>query len=335
MLENKANQDTSNHSSLFEKFKTLTHLPNFSQHLEQMEQKNLAPQHDLERQKLYDDAKITENPDNLRDLLLQFELHNKESASPVLASGQSGYFTEQIMHTGFEQRLRLDDQTQADAKFIAKCFGKTINYGANQLPILYTTLPGSVEFGYATQTFPAGIYEDVFQESPERHLSTPPLAYEPERLYWQRVLSTKLDQQNLPAEQAATALSRGNRLIDSFCRHRNRVYYLPIDDLRQNPISFGDIKGLRDGQENSASMSQILQTLLTLDQTFKQNHIHDIYGTYNNANFACDYGVAIYGPIKSQHLKYIEVDRKYDILQTQAKLNGLKPGEPINFRIEL
>jgi len=325
----RGNKDNVKKSNFLNKFADLMGFPSFSEHMRQLEENEYKPKHDLKLQYLYDGADIVADPNNLDEFLKNLRDYNMESPAPTLASGQNSYFNAQIDQTGFEKRLRLQKQDAEDAKFIANCLNKDVDYDKNDLPILYTTLPGTIEFNYATQTFPAGIYEDVFQENADHSLSIQPFVDEPENLYWKRVLREKLSTQNLPSDQLTEAYSRGERLIDKFCRGKNRIYFLPIDDLRQNHSSFGDVTGLRNGHTDEKSMVELLGTMPTLDEELEQFHVGNIYEAYENPNFSSEHGVAIYGPIKSKGIKYIEVDRSYDIVQKRAKLMGLQSGELI------
>ncbi len=115
---------------------------------------------------------------------------NCTTKASFLASGQSSYFSEQIDKNGMSG-LRLRDEDIEDAKYIAECFGKQINLSNDALDILYVTLPGTTEVNYATQTFPAVIFEDVFQCSAIHELPFPPKVGEKEEVYWSRVLSQK------------------------------------------------------------------------------------------------------------------------------------------------
>lgn len=349
----KENSGNVEKASFLSKFDILSRMPSFSEHMKQKqqvksaesiqaenqttsttpeklsEQNKLAPWHDLELQHVYDAANLAEDPDNIYQLLAALQEQNIESAAPALASGQSSYFNQQIDESGFEKPLRLQNQDIEDAKFVAQCFGKMINYDNRDLPILYTTLPGTVEFNYAAQTFPAGIYEDVLQESPDHSLSTPPLVGEPENIYWQRVLTEKLSAQNLPETQIKEALVRGSRLINHFCQGKNRIYFIPINDLKLNHASFGDVDGLRDGKNSDTATQEVLQTLPTLSEQMEQSNIYDARGAYQDPNFSSEYGVAVYGPIQSEEIKYIEVERAYDIMQKRARSKGLQFGEQI------
>lgn len=119
---------------------------------------------------------------------LKIEEFNCTAESPFLASGQSGYFNEQIDKHGMSG-LKLHEEDVEDAKYIAECFGKEISLSDDALDILYTTLPGTTEMNYVMQTFPAIISEDVFQCPATHEWPFPPKVGGKEEVYWSRVLS--------------------------------------------------------------------------------------------------------------------------------------------------
>lgn len=124
---------------------------------------------------------------NYEELMYALQEYNLSEAVPYLASGMSSYFNKQVDESGLSN-LKLSAQDKEDAKFIASCFGKKINYSDNDLSILYTTLLGTTEFNYATQTFPAGIFEDVFQCSVDHSFPIQPIVGESEPDFYCRVL---------------------------------------------------------------------------------------------------------------------------------------------------
>ena len=108
----------------------------------------------MQLQQLYDS-------NDYYEMLMLLQEYNLSQTMPFLACGMSCYFNNQVNENGLSN-LKLSDQDIEDAKFIASCFGKLINYSDNNLSTLYTTLLGTTEFNYGMQTFPAGIFEDVF-----------------------------------------------------------------------------------------------------------------------------------------------------------------------------
>ena len=150
--------------------------------------------------------------------------YNLSQPVPFLACGTSGYFNNQIDNYGLSNTT-LTEQDKEDAKFIAKCFGKDINYSDNQLPILYTTLLGTTEMNYGMQTFPAGIYEDVFQCSADHTFPIEPIVGEEETHFWLRVLENAiLKCSTFPLEKREEVLFRVKRLAEHFCKGSVLLY---------------------------------------------------------------------------------------------------------------
>lgn len=60
-------------------------------------------------------------------------------------------------------------------------------------------------------------------------------------------------------------------------------------------------------------------------------HCADVWSMYQNPNFTSEYGVAIYGEIKSDDVEYVEIERGYDVMQRKALQAGLKAGDDLVF----
>lgn len=291
--------------------------------------------HNSELQSIYDSVASA----GLEDWEAQWEMQNRfqefnmSAETPFLASGQSSYFNEQIDQSGMSG-LKLREQDVKDARFIAECFGKKASFSDDNLDILYTTLPGTTEMNYATQTFPAIIFEDVFQCSAGHELPFSPKVGEKEEDYWARVLDTKIaESKDFPQDKIEEVLERGMRLAKNFCTGKNRIYLIPIKDVLANKASFGDIMGVRggefkDGETTDDAMSEVL-SLEELSTTYGRdpNNVSELYG---DPNFSSEYGIAIYGKIPQENIQCIEVERGYDIMQRKAKQKGLKDGEAID-----
>ena len=146
-------------------------------------------------------------------LLMELEEYNMMQDIPFLATGQSGYFHEQIMNSGLGS-CKLNPQDIEDAKYISSCIGKNTRYSANNIPITYTTLLGTTEFNYGTQTFPAGIIEDVFLFFSMHDFPIQPIVGESEQDFFLRLLEYQIDSSgtfNIMNKQEV--LNRGKRLI--------------------------------------------------------------------------------------------------------------------------
>lgn len=268
------------------------------------------------------------NPDNYSEMLMQLQEYNLIQSIPYMACGMSGYFNIKVEELGINN-LKLDGQDKEDAKFIAACFGKKTNYSDNGLSVLYITLLGTTEFNYAMQTFPAGIYEDVFQCSANHSFPIRPIVGESEVDFYIRILEYQISQcPAFPLEKKDEVLYRAKRLINRFCCNKNRVYLVPYDNVSNNKASFGDINGLRDGNISGNDMKSKIDELPTLEQLLEHFYI-SIDNFYDDPNMTSEYGVAIYGTILNRNISYIEVDRTFELLQEKAKKLGYIDGEAI------
>jgi len=282
--------------------------------------KNIS--HDVQLQKLYDSNY------NISELLLFLTEYNLNQSVPYLASGMSCYFNGQADTDGISS-FNLTEQDKIDAKYIASCFGKEINYSDNDLSVLYTTLLGTTELNYAAQTFPAGIFEDVFQCSSTHELPIQPIVGEREADYYVRVLEYQILQcKSFPSEKIDEVLYRGKRLANNFCNGKNRVYLIPFDNVLGNKVSFGDVDGLRDGKINGEERNRILNGLDTFETLLQKFNI-STSDPYSNPNMTSEFGIAIYGTIPVKGLKFFEVDRVYELMQKKAKELGYLNGDAI------
>lgn len=281
-------------------------------------------------QKIYNQFGYGYDEKNDAELLLSLQEYNQSQEYPLLATGQSGYFNEQIDENGLTV-LEMKQQDIEDAEFISRSFNINTNFKNNNLPMIYTTLLGTTEFNYATQSFPAVIFEDVFQCSPNHILPIRPLVGEKEPDFYLRLLKYQI--KNMPMfnkEKEQEVLFRSKRLIEHFCKNKNRVYLIRINDVLQTKASFGDVCGLRD---RTLSNSEIVDKIKFLD-SFKE-----LMGKYNisrdtmyfNPNMTSEYGIALYGSIPKEKLKYIEVERTYQVMQKKALDMGLHLGDEIPF----
>lgn len=275
--------------------------------------------------------------DDIRNeqLLMELQNYNMIQEVPYLATGQNGYFHEQIMSNGLGN-FKLNPQDIEDAKYISSCFGKETSYSENNIPITYTTLLGSTEFDYATQSFPAGIYEDVFQCGWDHDFPIRPLVGEKEEDFYLRVLEFQINSKDgFDPSHKQEVLNRGKRLIHNFCCHKNKVYLINFNDIADIKASFGDENGLRNGSMTHEESKQKISELESFSQLLEIFNI-DTNMLYNDANMQSDFGIALYGVIPPEKIQFIEVERKYEILQKKAIELGYKIGDiiPQNFIAE-
>lgn len=265
-------------------------------------------------------------------LLMPLQEYNQNQEIPYLATGQNGYFNDQVDANGLS-KLRLNSMDVEDAKFIANCFGKQISFQEVDIPIVYTTLLGTTEFNYGTQTFPAGIWEDVFGLSPEHSLPLQPIVGEKEQDYYLRLLKYQIEcSKTFDKNYEQEALFRAERLINNFCKNKNRIYLINLEDALQLKASFGDVSGLRDGNISKEEAIEKINGLMSLDKLMSSSYI-DKSMAYMDPNMTSEYGIALYGVIPRDKLQYIEVERLYTVMQKKAIDMGLQIGDerPSNY----
>lgn len=268
------------------------------------------------------------DPENIYDMLTRLQEYNYNLPIPYLATGLSCYFNEQIDKFGLSN-FKIAEQDKDDAKFIANCFGKKTNYGENNISTLYTTLLGTTEFNYGMQTFPAGIFEDVFQCSPNHDFPIQPKVGESEPDFYCRILEYHISKNDkFPLDKKDEVLLRAKRLATHFCSGKNRVYLIPFNNVLNNKASFGDVHGLRDGKLTNEEMKSKLDSLPTFERLLEIFNI-SINEVYINPNMTSEYGIAIYESIQTKGITYIEVDRIYDLMQEKAAELGIANGDII------
>ena len=81
---------------------------------------------------------------------------NSGLEEPYFVTGQSGYFTERIEREGLGD-LTLEKEDQEIVDFIIDCFHHRhdMKFKASSIPFFSSTLMGTVEYNYGTQSFPA------------------------------------------------------------------------------------------------------------------------------------------------------------------------------------
>lgn len=273
---------------------------------------------------------------NDAQLLMDLQNYNMLQDDPYLATGQSGYFHEQIMSNGLGS-FKLNSQDIEDAKYISNCFGKVTMYSENNIQITYATLLGTTEFNYGTQTFPAGIFEDVFQCSPIHEFPIQPIVGESEQDFYLRLLEHQIDSsEEFNTINKQEVVNRGKRLIHNFCAHKNKIYLIKISNLQDIKASFGDIEGLRDGTASFEESQQKIQELPSFSQLLSSFNISSDM-IYNDPNMQSEFGIALYGLIPYEKIQFIEVERKYEMMQRRAIELGYSIGDvmPLNLDSEI
>lgn len=287
-------------------------------------------------QKLYNKYGYGYNDTNDAQLLMELQKHNMLQNDIYFATGQSGYFNEQIMSGGLGSS-KLNAQDIEDARFISNCFGKNTMYSDNNIPIIYITLLGTTEFNYGIQTFPAGIFEDVFQCNENHAFPIQPIVGENEQDFYLRLLEFQIDSfDKFNPMYKQEALARGKRLIHNFCCKNNRIYLIKLSDIENIKASFGDVKGLRDGKATFEESQQIIRDLPSFCQLMNLFRI-DSDMIYNDPNMQSEYGIALYDIISPEKLQFIEVESKYKMMQRRAIELGYSRGDiiPVDFSIDI
>jgi len=291
----------------------------------------------VDLQKLYD-----ANIDNLSEFSMLMEQYNINGKGEVyLATGVSCYFNDQVDSLGLAN-IEITGQDLEDVRFIQECFGKKNKYGDNHLKVLYTTLPGTTEVIYGMQPFPAGIYEDVFQFPMSHNYTLMPMVGENEVDYYCRNVEDAIEKkEDFPLDKKEEVLYRARRIATKFCEGKNRIYFIPISNIQNNKISFGDVKGLRDGSLTGEELQAKLDSMDTfleltrkecslVDIDFKTNRTSSVYALYSDPNFFVgESGIAIYGDFSNKGIIYFEIERKYDLLQRKARNLGYVDGDVI------
>ena len=266
--------------------------------------------------------------ENDHQLLTELQNYNMTLDSFLLATGQSGYFSDQISANGLGSQ-KLDPQDLDDVKYIAMCFGKEIKYSDNNIPITYTTLLGTTEFNYGVQTFPAGIFENVFQCNPNHSFPIQPIVGESEQDFYLRLLEHQIESSPIfNADNKEEVLRRGKRLINNFCSKKGRIYFVKLSDVKDTKASFGDEYGLRDGKLSLSEAQEKISSLLPLSELLMLFGV-DMNNPYSNPNMDSEYGIALYDKIPQEKLQYIEVESRYQMMQKRARQLGYKDGDTI------
>lgn len=288
-------------------------------------------------QKIYD-----ANLDNLAEFEMLMQQYNINSKGDIyFATGVSGYFNDQVDNLGLAN-IRITGEDLEDVRFIQECFGNTIKYGENGVKATYTTLPGTTEVTYGMQAFPAGIYEDVFRFSVSHTFKIDPIVGESEVDYYCRNLAKAIEEyEGFPIEKKEEVLKRARKIATKFCSNKNRVYLIPISNILNNKISYGDEPGLRDGKLKGEELQAKLDSMETFkeraeiavrysEDNLKNNRMMLAYEFYSDPNYSIgEVGIAIYGDFSNRGITYFEVERKYELLQRKAKAQGYSDGDPI------
>lgn len=305
---------------------------------------------DLELQRIYD--KVVNNPS--KESLLIKKFYPFGSDKPYLVSGQNAYFNNHIQQNGLNH-IRVEKE---DAKVIAMLhslvirFGHPSNYGDSN-SIVYVTPPGTIELGYARQSFPSGILEDVFGWQGDRKYPFPWYTYfddiesvdliagEDECDYWIRVTQKlleikkkrkkpiKFEDKEISEEQLENFMVRVRNVLNKFCNGYNRLYFLPLNQILNNKATYFAEK-IREGSITGEDYEKELSSMKTLQQIIDHTANKDPMSFLKQLRYSeSQWGIAILGRIESP-IKYVEIKSIYRLLQEYFLNHGYKKGQIID-----
>lgn len=264
------------------------------------------------------------------DFLSRLEELNSGLEEPYVVTGQNGYFSERIMARGLGD-LSLDPEDQEDVDFIIDSFGgKRKKFNSDNIPFFSTTLLGTVEFNYATQSFPAGIEENVFQCRADHTWPILPRLGESEEDFYMRLMEYRIEKSDsFDMSKKEEVLDRTRRLVNKFCKNNNRIWLIKRSDLLGYKVSDGDIEELKYGEKSLEEKKKIIDGLETYEEFINSRGIEYVQSHYSSAWGDSEHGITVYGIVPPEKLRYIEVERRYQLLQRAARSEGYSDGDEI------
>ena len=305
---------------------------------------------DLELQRIYD--RVVNNPIKESFLLKKFDPF--EADDLYLVSGQNTYFNKHIEKNGLNN-IRVEED---DARVIAMLnslvirHGTPANYGSNN-SIVYVTAPGTIELGYARQSFPSGILEDIFGWQGDRKYPFPWYNYfdniesvdliegENECDYWLRVVQKLLEikrkmgepikfkDKEISEEQLKNFMVKVRSVLNKFCTGYNRLYFLPINQILNNKASWF-AENIREGNLTGNEYEKELANMETLQQILDYMTKDPLSFIRQLKSSESQWGIAILGKIEAP-IKYVEIKSTYRLLQEYFLNHGYKEGEIIDY----
>ena len=305
---------------------------------------------DFELQSKYD--AIVNTPSKESFLLKRFDPFKEDEF--YFVSGQNGYFNEHIDKNGLNN-IRVEDK---DAKVIATLyslaltFGKPENYGKYD-SIIYITPPGTLELGYARQSFPSGILEEVLRWEGDRKYPYPwfmtgegncvdIIVGEEEYDYWTRVAREllnikkksgeplKINDDEISDEQIDNFMTRVRSVFKKFCKGSNRLYFLPISQILNNKATWF-AENIREGSITREDYESTIEKMETLEQM--ANSVGKDPNSFHNSlkSSKSKWGIALLGEINGP-IKYVDIKTTYQLLQEYFKNHGHKDGEVVDYK---
>lgn len=306
---------------------------------------------DLELQKIYD--RVVNNPAKESFVIKKFDPF--EVDEPFLVSGQNSYFNKHIEQNGLNNlKVEIEDARVIEMLHsLVLRYGEPANYGSNG-SIIYVTAPGTIELGYARQSFPSGILEDVFGWQGDKKYPFPWYNYfddivsvdliegEDECDYWMRVIqklldikrksgmSIKFEDKEISEEQLNNFMIRVRKVLSKFCTGYNRLYFLPINQILNNKATWFAEK-IREGKITGKEYEKELSSMETLQQILDYLTKDPLSFIKQLKSSESQWGMAILGEIEAP-IKYVEIKSTYRLLQEYFLEHGYKDGETINYK---
>ena len=124
-------------------------------------------------------------------------------------------------------------------------------------------------------------------------------------------------------------LDRTRRLVNKFCKNNNRIWLIKRSDLLGYKVSDGDIEELKYGEKSLEEKKKIIDGLETYEEFINSRGIEYVQSHYSSAWGSSEYGITVYGIVPPEKLRYIEVERRYQLLQRAARSEGYSDGDEI------
>ena len=284
-------------------------------------------------QSMYDSHRLTHgygmDRDSDYDLLISLQEININLEEPYIVTGQSGYFNERIEREGLGD-LSLDREDLEIVNYIIECFhNNQRKFMTDSISFFSSAFMGSVEFNFATQTFPAGIEENVFQCTAGHRWPILPRVGESEKDFYIRLLEYQIDHsETFDMSKREEVLIRAKKLVTKFCKNNNRVWFIKLKDVLKYKVSDGDDGRIKYGSLSLDEKRKLIGELETFEEFLCRRAltISDIYSTVWGIG---ETGITIYGVVPISRLRYIEVERRFQSLQRIARSMGYQDGEEI------
>ena len=306
---------------------------------------------DLNLQKIYDENVNVPNEKSF--LTKKFDPFGENEL--YFVTGQSGYFNKQIESNGLNHvKVEQDDALVLTMLHsLVLRYGSPSNYGKID-SIIYVAAPGTLELSYARQSFPAGILEDILDWQGDKKYPYPWYTFvnnvesvdlvvgESESDYWMRVVQKlidvkkekgkpiKFEETEITDEQLSNFMTRVRGVFSKFCTGTNRLYFLPIDQLLDNKVSYF-AEGIREGKLSSEEYEAKLASMSTLKQTIDSTDGDTGAFIERLKSSESQWGIAMIGDIECP-VRYVDIKTTYQLLQEYFLSHEYKEGKTIDYK---